>query len=238
MQYALRFLRSEARSGFPRGGARSGLMRAGAALGILALVTLGSGCTFLHDRAKDAVDIIGFKILGGPGSKIGIGFGAAKTGFNFGYYRFEKFGMQGRAMGVTEETGFEIFAPADHSLVAVWGNKELFDMVEEFKQVDGYPSRAALFDTELTYPRRRYHVPDGFHLGDASPGFFYPPGIFTPSGLLGLGDLQLTFAPLFFGVEFNFSIYQLADFFLGFFYIDIAKDDTRNYEPIGPREDK
>lgn len=206
-------------------------------LALLFGVSATSGCTFFHDRLKDTIDIFGFKLVGGPGSKIGIGVGSAKTGLNFGYYRFEKFGFQGRAMGVFEETGLEFIAPADHSLEAVWGNKEIFDMVEEFRAIDGYPSRAGLFDTELTYPRRRYHVPDGFHLGDAAPGVFFPDMVLVPTGLLGLGDIQITVAPVFFGFEFNFSFYQLADWFLGWFYIDIAKDDSRNYTPVGPRED-
>lgn len=214
----------------------------GAVLAVLAsTISLSTGCIapqYIHDRLKDTVDVVGLKILAGPGSKVGIGFGAAKTGLNFGYYRFEKFGFQGRAMGVSEETGFEIFAPADHSLEAVWGNKELFDMVAEFNKVDGYASREALFDAEFTYPRRRYHVPDGFHMGDAAPGLFFPPAPFMPTGLMGLGDIQITFAPLFAGVEVNFSFYQLADWFLGWFYIDLAKDDARNYEPVGPREDE
>jgi hypothetical protein len=198
------------------------------AIAMLACSNLG--CTFAKDRLKDTVDILGFKLVGGPGGKLGVGFGAAKTGFNFGWYRFEKFGFQGRAMGVTEETGIEFIAPADHHIEAVWGNRELFDMVKEYQTVDGYASRAALFDTELTYPRRKYHTPDGFHITDAAPVFF-------PTGFLGLGDMQFTFAPLFGGFELNFSFYQLADWFLGWFYIDIAKDDSRNYTPVGPTED-
>jgi hypothetical protein len=193
-------------------------------------VAANVGCTFAKDRLKDTVDIFGFKVVGGPGSKVGIGFGAAHTGFNFGYYRFEKFGFQGRAMGVSEETGIEFIAPADHHLEAVWGNRELFDMVAEYQKVDGYASRAALFDDELTYPRRRYLTPDGFHITDAAPGSF-------PNPFLQLGDMQLTFAPLFFGFEFNFSFYQVADWFLGWFYIDICKDDSRNYTPVGPTQE-
>lgn len=210
--------------------------RCALAVVIAGSLTCSAGCSYLHDRLKDTVDIMGFKLVGGPGVKIGVGFGSAKTGFNVGYYRFEKFGFQGRAMGVVEETGLELLAPADHSLEAVWGNKELFDMVEEFKAIDGYPSRAALFDAELTYPRRRFHVPDGFHLNDAAPGVFLLDAPFFPTGLLGLGDIQVT-AALFAGVEVNFSFYQLADWFTSWFYIDIAKDDQRNYEPVGPRED-
>lgn len=201
-----------------------------------ALAAGTTGCTFTRDRLKDTVDVFGFKVLGGPGSKIGIGIGAAKTGLNFGYYRFEKFGFQGRAMGVTEETGLEIGAPADHHLEAVWGNRELFDMVAEFQAIDGYASRAALFDYELTYPRRKYHTPDGFHLGDVDT--LGPWVSFFPTGVLGLGDIQMTFAPAFFGLEVNFSIYQLVDWFLGWFYIDIAKDDARNYTPVGPTEER
>ena len=204
---------------------------------IVAFAAAGSGCTFSQDRLKDLIDVGGFKFLGGPGSKVGIGFGAAKTGFSFGYYRFEKVGFQGRAMGVSEETGLEFIAPADHHLEAVWGNRELFDMVAEFQAIDGYASRAALFDYELTYPRRRYHTPDGFHLTDIAGGPLTLPLVFFPSGFLGLGDFQFTFAPLFFGVEFNLSIYQLFDFLAGFFYIDIAKDDARNYTPVGPHEE-
>jgi len=204
---------------------------------LLAFAAANTGCTFAKDRLKDSVDIIGFKILGGPGSKVGVGFGSAKTGFNIGYYRFQKFGFQGRAMGVTEETGLEFFAPADHHLEAIWGNRELFDMVAEFQAIDGYASRAALFDFELTYPRRRYHTPDGFHLTDVDAPLIGSNLLFFPTGLLGLGDLQLTFAPLFFGFEFNFSLYQLVDWFCGWFYIDVAKDDSRNYTPVGPTED-
>jgi hypothetical protein len=199
---------------------------------LAALPVVSSGCTFAHDRFKDAVDVIGFKVLAGPGVKFGMGFGAAKTGMNFGYYRFEKFGFQGRAAGVWEETGTEFMAPADHRLEAVWGNKELFDMVAEFQEIDGASSRAGLLDIELTYPRRRFHVPDGLHLGDT--GVFYPAGLHP--GFLGMGDFQFT-AALFAGFEFNFSLYQLADFFLGWLYIDVAKDDTRNYTPVGPTEE-
>jgi hypothetical protein len=202
----------------------------------LSLAT-ANGCTYARDRLKDTVDIAGFKILGGPGSKVGLGFGSAKTGFNFGYYRFEKFGFQGRAMGVWEETGIELLAPADHRLEAVWGNKEIFDQVAEFQLLDGITPRSALFDKDLTYPRYRFNTVDGFHLSDAAPGVFYPPTVLIPTGLLGLGDVQFTFAPAFVGFELNLSFYQLADWFLGWFYIDIAKDDHRNYTPIGPRND-
>ncbi len=198
-------------------------------LALCACAAASAGCQFASDRLKDTVDIFGFKVLGGPGSKVGIGFGAAKTGFNIGYYRFEKFGFQGRAMGVTEETGIEFIAPADHHLEAIWGNRELFDMVAEFQTVDGYASRASLFDYELTYPRRRYHTPDGFHIADAAPFSF-------PNPFLQFGDVQFTFAPLFCGIEFNLSFFQFADFLLGWFYIDIAKDDLRNYKPVGPTE--
>ncbi|GIW72846.1 MAG: hypothetical protein KatS3mg102_2388 [Planctomycetota bacterium] len=199
-----------------------------------ACLPLASGCTFAHDRIKDAVDIVGFKLVAGPGTKVGLGFGAAKTGMMLGYYRFQKFGFQGRAMGVWEETGTELFAPADHRLEAVWGNKELFDMVAEFQLVDGTSSRAALFDLELTYPRRRYHVPDGLHIGDI--GAFHP--VFMHPGLLGLGDVQITVVPLFLGFELNLSLYQLADFVAGWVGIDIARDDTRNYTPVGPTEEQ
>lgn len=197
---------------------------------LCAFAAANAGCQYAHDRLKDSVDVFGFKLVGGPGSKVGIGFGAAKTGFNFGYYRFEKFGFQGRAMGVTEETGIEFIAPADHHLEAVWGNRELFDMVAEFQAIDGYASRAALFDYELTYPRRKFHTADGFHIADAAPLSF-------PNLFLQLGDIQMTFVPLFFGVEINLSFYQLADWFTSWFYIDIAKDDARNYTPVGPSED-
>ena len=57
-----------------------------------------------------------------------------------------------------------------------------------------------------------------------------------PNPFLRLGDIQLTFAPLFGGFEVNWSFYQLADWILGWFYIDIAKDDSRNYTPVGPTE--
>jgi hypothetical protein len=204
---------------------------------IMAFAAAGSGCTFAQDRLKDLVDVGGLKFVGGPGSKVGIGFGAAKTGFTIGYYRFEKFGFQGRAMGVTEETGLEFLAPADHHLEAVWGNRELFDMVAEFQAIDGYASRAALFDYELTYPRRRFHTPDGFHLTDIDAVPFDLPLVFFPTGLLGLGDMQLTFAPLFFGVELNLRIYHLFDYLAGCLYIDNPKDDARNYTPVGPHEE-
>jgi hypothetical protein len=204
-----------------------------AVLGTLAKIT---GSTYLHDRFKDCMDVDGFKLVAGPGSKVGIGFGPAKTGLNFGYYRFEKFGWQGRAAGAFEETGLEILAPVDHQLTAIWGNREIFDMVEEFRRIDGVESRAALFDQELTYPRPRYHTPGGFHVSDM--GLEYPPAVLIPTGLLGAGDIQVTLVPLFLGIEFNFSLYQLADYLAGWFYIDIAKDDTRNYTPVGPREDQ
>jgi len=196
---------------------------------LLVALAFSAGCTYLHDRLKDTIDVGGAKIVAGPGVKAGIGIGAAKTGFNFGYYRFDKFGFQGRAMGVWEETGVEILAPADHHLEAVWGNKEIFDQVEEFQRVDGVSSRAALFDEELTYPRRRYLTSDGLHLADEG----FPGGVLLPPGWLAIGDIQLTFAALA-GVEVNFSFYQLVDWFCGWFYIDIAKDDSRNYKPLGP----
>lgn len=208
--------------------AKPTLFLKGAICVLFASVALGSGCTYTQDRLKDFVDITGLKMVWGPGVKAGFGVGAAKTGLMLGYYRFEKFGWQGRAMGVTEETGLEIFAPADHDLKAVWGNKELFDMVAEFKEVDGYASRAGLFDLELTYPRRRYHVPDGFHIADAAPASF--------PGFVSLGDMQATFA-LFVGLEANLSLFQFADFWGGWFGVDIAKDDARNYTPVGPTEE-
>ena len=49
-------------------------------------------------------------------------------------------------------------------------------------------------------------------------------------------DKLCTVAPIFAGLEANFSAYQLADWILGWFYVDIAKDDLRNYKPLGPTE--
>jgi len=214
------------------------MKRAIVLVALAALLATANGCTYARDRLKDTVDILGVKIVGGPGSKMGVGFGSAKTGLNFGYYRFEKFGFQGRAMGVWEETGTELLAPADHRLEAVWDNKEIFDQVAEFQALDGITPRSALFDKDLTYPRYKFNTVDGFHLSDAWPGAHLPGSVvLVPSGILGLGDIQVTIAPLFAGIEVNFSIYQLADWFTSWFYIDIAKDDTRNYTPQGPRND-
>jgi hypothetical protein len=205
---------------------RSKLFVAAALLALCA----STGCaTYAHDRLKDAVDIVGFKFLAGPGFKLGIGVGAAKTGLNFGYYRFEKVGFQGRAMGIFEETGTEFLAPIDHHLDAVWGNKELFDMVAEFQRIDGVTPRAALFDDALTYPQPRFHTTDGLLIGDIDPIALFP------LGLTSLGDFQFT-AAAFLGVEFNFSFFQFADFIAGWFGLDPAKDDTRNYTPVGPKE--
>ncbi len=210
---------------------RRALVVAFVAVGLLAVTAGTSGCaTYALDRLKDTADIFGFKFLAGPGVKFGVGVGATKTGFNFGYYRFDKYGFQGRAAGHLEETGLEFLMPADHHLEAVWGNKELFDMVEEFQRLDGIMARGALFDFELTYPRRRFHTTEGLHMSDAWPGFTYFPV------LLSFGDIQFT-AALVFGVEFNLSFYQFADWLVGWFTLDIAKDDARHYTPIGPRED-
>ncbi len=103
-------------------------------------------------------------------------------------------------------------------------------MIAEYQRVDGTVPRAALFDQDFQYPQYKFHVPDGFHMGDIDPVSPFPLGLTT------LGDFQFT-AAIFFGVEFNFSLYQLADFLTGWFGFDIAKDDTRNYKPVGPPQE-
>ena len=216
--------------------------KAGFLLAGTLLATIG-GCTstpgrssvssYFQDRVLDAVDVIGIKWLFGKGMKAGIELGQSfqstqyedfflfglrrhffPPNFVFGYYDMEKYGFQGRSAGIWRDKGFDLFGPIDRKLRVVAGNDYLFESVDEFNEwYRRAPERANT--VPLDYPQPRYHY---------------------------ITDITMT---MFFmvGLEGNFSIWQLTDFFLGWFHIDIVKDDAWNrtfdeFEDVQPQPEE
>jgi hypothetical protein len=185
---------------------------------ILAIVMF-SGCSspgaYLQDRVLDLVDVTGLRLVAGKGVKLGLEVGNSYlysqyddfTGLRrhilppnpiFGYYDLEKYGFQGRAAGVWRDKGIDLLGPVDRKMRAVAGNDYLFESVDEFNE--GFAKAPETVEVPLDFPQPKYHY---------------------------FGDVHV-YAALFVGFEIDFSVYQLADFVLGFFHIDIVKDDSWN----------
>jgi hypothetical protein len=176
--------------------------------------------SYLQDRVLDFVDIWGFKICAGKGIKVGaeIGNSFLATDYEdfmmaglrrhilppnpvFGYYDFEEFGFQGRAAGIWRDKGIDLFGPVDRKLRAVAGNDYLYESVDEFNE--WYRKTPERSHVPLDYRQPKYHYITDIH-------------IFLP------------IVPLITVLEFDFSPWQFADFILGWFHIDICKDDAWN----------
>ena len=174
--------------------------------------------SYLQDRVLDFLDIFGAKFVAGKGFKFGLewGYSFLSTEYEdffllglrrhilppnliFGYYDFEKYGFQGRAAGIWRDKGVDLLGPIDRKLRVTAGNDYLFESVDEFNEAyRRAPERANT--VPLDYRQPRYHYISDFHL----------------------------VAAMFVGVEVDFSFWQLIDFFLGWFHIDIVKDDQWN----------
>ena len=199
-------------------------MRRASRLVMCGLALAMGGCSFMQDRVLDFVDVWGMKFVAGKGFKFGIELGNSymSTQYEdffasplplisglrrhilppnpvFGYYDFEKYGFQSRAAGVWRDKGVDFLGPVDRKLRVVAGNDYLFESVDEFNE--GYrraPDRANT--VPLDYPQPRYHYISDIHFA----------------------------AAFIVGIEFDMSMWQLFDFFLGWFHIDIVKDDQWN----------
>ncbi len=198
-------------------------------LSLLMALGLGSGCTYMKDRAFDFVDMFGIKFLFGGGMRVGVGIGALKNGGYLGvgfwpinpsgpapvagylvdwsWYNMEKFGFQGRAAGWWHEKGMDFAMPIDHELTAIWGNSFLDESVAEFNEIEHVDENLSGHHRDhhpsldpLTRPIHRYH---------------------------NISDLQVT-AFVFLGAEANTSLIQVVDFITGWFLVDITRDDERN----------
>jgi hypothetical protein len=192
---------------------------------LLAGSSILGGCqspgSYFQDRALDFVDIFGFKIDAGKGMKLGVEFGDGflateyedfffspiipgirrhilPPNFLIGYYDFEKFGFQERAAGIWRDKGIDILGPVDRRLKAVAGNDYIYESVDEFNE--WYRRTPERSHVPLDFPQPKYHYISDLH--------FY-----------------LVF---FLGFEMDLSPWQLADFILGWFHIDICKDDSWN----------
>ncbi|MCW8139616.1 MAG: hypothetical protein KIT58_12025 [Planctomycetota bacterium] len=203
------------------------------------LALMMGGCTFMEDRVLDFVDIFGLKFVAGKGMKFGIELGNSYmateyedfffsplpmiTGlrrhllppnFIFGYYDFEKYGFQSRAAGIWRDKGVDLLGPIDRKLRVVAGNDYLFESVDEFNEwYRRAPERANT--VPLDYRQPRYHY---------------------------ITDIHISMAFII-GFELDFSPWQLVDFFLGWFHIDIVKDDQWNrtfdeFEDVQPAPDE
>jgi hypothetical protein len=191
---------------------------------VLAAMFMG-GCaspgSYAQDRVLDFIDIFGLKLLAGKGVKIGAELGNSYkyTAYDdffggpivgglrrhitppnpiIGYYDFEEYGFQGRAAGVWRDKGIDLLGPIDRKLRAVAGNDYLYESVDEFNE--GFKNAPETVPVPLDYPQPKYHYTGDIHLYAAS----------------------------FIGAQIDFSSYQLADFVLGWFHIDIVKDDSWN----------
>ena len=196
---------------------RTKLTSAAAAL-VLTLGGCSSAASYMNDRVLDFVDVFGVKWLFGKGLKAGLEIGNSflateyedfmllglrrhllPPSFVFGYYDFEKYGFQSRAAGIWRDKGVDLFGPVDRKLRVVAGNDYLFESVDEFNEwYRRAPSRANT--VPLDYRQPRYHY---------------------------ITDVHFT-AAFMVGIEVSFSTWQLVDFFLGWFHIDIVKDDAWN----------
>ena len=186
---------------------------------------LMAGCTspgsYAQDRVLDFVDVFGMKLLAGKGVKVGAEIGnsykysayddffggpvvsglrrhIAPPNPIIGYYDFEEYGFQGRAAGVWRDKGIDILGPIDRKLRAVAGNDYLYESVEEFNE--GFKNAPDTVPVPLDYPQPKYHY---------------------------VGDLHV-YAAGFIGAQVDFSTYQFMDFILGWFHVDIVKDDSWN----------
>jgi len=189
--------------------------------------------SYLQDRVLDLVDVLGVKFVAGKGMKVGIELGYSHMSteyddffmspflvpglrrhllppnFVIGYYDFEKYGFQGRAAGIWRDKGVDILGPIDRKLRVVAGNDYLFESVDEFNEwYRRAPERANT--VPIDYRQPRYHY---------------------------ISDIHIT-AAFIVGFEVDFSMWQLIDFFLGWFHIDIVKDDAwnRNYDELENRQ--
>lgn len=195
--------------------------------------------SYFQDRVLDFIDIFGIKFLAGKGFKVGIEFGNSFHSTEYedffaspipgilglrrhllppnpilGYYDFEKYGFQSRAAGIWRDKGFDILGPIDRKLRVVAGNDYLFESVDEFNEwYRRAPQRANT--VPIDYRQPRYHY---------------------------VTDIHMTMAFIV-GIEIDFSPWQLIDFFLGWFHIDIVKDDAWNrtydeFEDVQPKPEK
>ncbi len=187
--------------------------------------TLSTGCqspgSYFQDRVLDFVDIWGWKFVAGKGVKLGmeIGYSNMSTEYDdffaapivsglrrhilppnliFGWYDFEKYGFQSRAAGVWRDKGIDLLGPVDRKIRAVAGNDYLYESVDEFN--DNWRRTPERANVVIDYRQPKYHYVSDIHV----------------------------VAAFLFGFEMDMSIWQFADFFLGWFHIDICKDDAWN----------
>lgn len=193
---------------------------------LVGALLMASGCAtdpgrYAQDRVLDFVDVFGARIVAGKGVKFGAELGNSYQYSSYddffggplisglrrhifppnpiiGYYDYEKYGFQGRAAGVWRDKGIDILGPIDRKMRVVAGNDYLYESVDEFNE--GFQKAPETIAVPLDFPQPKYHY---------------------------VGDLHF-YAALFFGVELDLSLWQFADFVLGFFYIDIVKDDSWN----------
>jgi len=177
--------------------------------------------SYFEDRALDFVDIWGMKLCVGKGFKFGMEIGNSFLSTEYenffeagivrnillanpviGYYDFEEYGFQGRACGIWREKGIDLFGPVDRKLRAVAGNDYIFESVDEWNEwYRKSPDRSTV---PLDFRQPKYHYITDIHLWLPLP------------------------IPLVTETEIDFSPWQLADFILGWFHIDICKDDSWN----------
>ncbi len=155
-------------------------------------VRIGAYC---EDRLLDLVDIVGIKILAGGGVKAGIGIGPYRSPASVGWYNYSKYGFEGRAAGIWQESGGELIFPLEHEITAREGNRGLFENVDEYYDIVAASENVSSY---REYPLNRYR---------------------------NYGDIQVTAFPFFVGVEANISPVQIGDFILGWLTIDIVQDD-------------
>lgn len=191
------------------------------ASGLLLVAFALPGCqsvqSYFEDRVLDFVDIWGFKFVWGKGAKLGaeLGYGHMSTEYDdfimggirrhvappnmiLGWYDFEKYGFQSRAAGIWREKGVDILGPVDKKLRVVAGNDYIYESVDEFNE--NWRRAPERANVVVDYRQPKYHY---------------------------ITDLHITMAFLF-GIEFDFSAWQFVDFVLGWFHVDIVKDDQWN----------
>ena len=203
-------------------------MRRVAVLSVVVVLALSCGCAhYFHDRALDAADMFGAKVIAGNGAKIGFdmrltqGPSSLTPGLEFGFYNYKKYGFQGRALGIWEEKGYDFLFPFDREQKAIKGNKFFFECVDEWKKITADYQAGG---PEVFFPFPGWPVTPVVTAVQSGNEYFVYPHYYYHHGM----DLQLTVVPAFFGLELSISPYQIADFLTGWLYLDIAQDDYRN----------
>lgn len=198
--------------------------RMGRAMGIavaLAVLSLDAqGCTYLRARGRDATDIISLGISSGSGA--GARIGATRL-------------LAVEAMAQKDETYYGFRQRNSH-----WTESSYGLLFASFRMPtvgnEPPPPRWKGFDL-LTTSRRRTLHPNRPEIEDRRHTLFILSGSYSQRAIDFL-DVEVGISAFIAGLEISLRPGELADFFLGWFGLDLAGDDGLPYgvtaAPIAP----